>query len=200
MAVSGLAGAVALVVWIQAGAADNAAQDDAPIAAPGAQEPAATAEEQRAALLESRVLPARVEFENAMGRTFRLVELRVFLDGRQVVHRQAPEGQELSRQFLLWEGPLSSGPHRLVAHFVFRGRNRGPFTYLDAYTVRVESNQSFFAHPDKAVGLTLVVNERADPTAALMSRPIVSMRSDVELRAPQIQFFDPDAEVETLGR
>jgi hypothetical protein len=184
------AGALAVGFAGAAGAQpERSQQEDAPA------RPQTDTERTAALLDESRLPPARIDFQNAMGRSFRLVEIQVFMDGRKLLQRTAREGGELPQRFSIYDGPIQRGAHDVVAYLVFRGRNRGPFTYLDGYTVKVESRQSFVARPDQASNFTLVADEIDDPTAPLMSRPVVVVRSEVEPAAPQLQFVDPRAQV-----
>lgn len=142
---------------------------------------------------ESRVLPSRIEFDNQLARQFKLKEIRVTLDGREILRRQAGEDGELPQRFVVWNGPVQAGSHRLEANLVFQGRNRGPFTYLESYTVNVDTAQSFFARPDRAVNFTLVAGRNPDRSVPPLAKPVIYVRDEVEPATAIIRFGPAEA-------
>ena len=81
-------------------------------------------------------LSISINFVNALGGAFRLMELELYLDGTRIDHRAAPSGEELPRRFPIWNGPMTPGPHHLTTIIVLRGRNRGIFTVSSTATPR----------------------------------------------------------------
>jgi hypothetical protein len=138
-------------------------------------------------------LPVAIDFVNSMGKSFRLVELELSIDGARVERRVADKDGELPRRFPAWKGPVTPGPHTLTATLVFKGRNRGVFTYVDGYTARVESRQRFVVGPERAVALTVTADERRDPTLPLMEKAEVSITGDAVPAPSQPALTSPPA-------
>jgi len=140
----------------------------------GAQQPALDgdeASETAVATADVAGVPASVELRNEVGQKFRLIEARVTLDGRQVAHLVAPKGQELPTVIRAYDGQVDVGPHRVSAVMVYEGRNRGPFTYLDNYRFRAESEYRFGATASKRpAALNVVSREVRGATKAMEDR------------------------------
>lgn len=122
-------------------------------------------------------LPGRIELRNDLGRGYRVTDVRVFLDGREIAHRSAPEGGELAGALTLYEGPVLSGSHQLSTRVLVEGRDRGIFRYLDKYKMNLESVHGFLVPVESAGGLTLVVrlDERKGANVPFEKKPMVSI-------------------------
>ena len=106
-------------------------------------------------------VPVRVYLLDQTGGRFRLVEARVTLDARGVVHETAPPDQTLQHTFNAPETLMSPGEHILIATLTYEGQNRGPFRYLDNYRYQVERVYPFsLESADKPAVVHLVARER----------------------------------------
>jgi hypothetical protein len=120
-------------------------------------------------------LPIAVEVRNEMGKSFKLVEARVTIDGVEVVRRAASEGRELEDSFKAFSGVVvGPGPHALNSVLVYEGRKRGPITYLENYKFRVTSDFTF-GNGDAGKGrvIEIVGKERQGMDVPLEDRPVV---------------------------
>jgi hypothetical protein len=147
----------------------------APPAADTASQPERT---ERPAPAEPRTLaiPTRVQFDNQMGKRFRLVEATVLVDGREVAHRRAAAGEELESQFQAYQGTIAPGNHALMVDLVYEGRNVGPFNYLDNYRYRVDSSYAFTVRATgRPANLDVVARERKGVNLPPEKRPVVEI-------------------------
>lgn len=117
-------------------------------------------------------LPGWIDVQDEMGRSFRLVEVQLTLDGREVTRQVAPAGDELGPALRVYEGPLAPGLHAMNAILVYEARNRGPFTYMDQYRYRVSGEYAFVV-PEQgdSAGVRVIARERRGPTVPLEDRP-----------------------------
>ena len=124
-------------------------------------------------------VPVRVHVRNEMGRRFRLVEVRVILDGTEVVHQSANGTRELERAFSALESPVMPGEHALTATLIYEGRNTGPFSYLDNYRYKVQTTYPFELDAgDQPASLHVVAHERAGANVPLEKKPILEVMTD----------------------
>jgi hypothetical protein len=111
-----------------------------------------------------------VELDDDVSDRYALVEARISLDGREIAHREAPEGGELSGPLRL-EWVIAPGEHELVAELVYRGRNRGPFTYLDNFRYRVRAPLFFVSgRGEGPASVRVVARERRGAEVRLDER------------------------------
>jgi len=124
------------------------------------------------------VLPATVDVQSSMAKRFKLMEVRVAIDGQDVAHRVAARGQELEQQFRAYEGDVSPGQHHVTVNLVFEGRNVGIFTYMDDYKIRMQSSGDFMAQ-DRAHPATVQVlaYERSGVTIPVEKRPTMEIKA-----------------------
>jgi len=82
---------------------------------------------------------ATVSFRNDVGAKFKLVEARFSMDGVALpkVVTEAKPGKDVT----IFTGPVAPGKHVVTSHLSYQGRNRAIFTYLDGYTLNVNSDQ-----------------------------------------------------------
>jgi len=124
------------------------------------------------------VLPAAVDVQSTMGKRFKLIEMRVAIDGQDVAHRVAVHGQELEQQFRAYEGDVTPGQHHVVVNLVFEGRNVGIFTYMDDYKIRMQSSGDFTvqdrAHP---ATVQVLAYERSGLTIPVEKRPTMEIKA-----------------------
>ncbi len=120
--------------------------------------------------------PVVVDLRSEVGDDLRFAEATLFLDGEVVAQQTAAEDGELDRTLRLWtsaaptvsghrvdiEGWLPAGEHAMTVELVFRGRDRGPFTYLSEYAYRAEASFVFTIQPGcEPVSIRILASERA---------------------------------------
>lgn len=127
------------------------------------------------------VEPARVrtavQVRNDMGSNFRLVEVRVLVNGAVVATKEPSTDGDLGGQFTAFDGTLPEGQHAVVAQLRFQGRNRGFIRYMDSYTFNTETVQQVTAKPGEPVALTVVATERTGATVPVEHKPVLHVEA-----------------------
>lgn len=124
------------------------------------------------------VVPARIEVRNDLGGSYKVTQVALLLDGREIARREAPSDGDLAKLFMAYDGPVVSGVHNLVARATVQGRSRGIFSYVDDYKINVDSAQSFVARGDRgAVTFTVVLSERKGVTIPFEQKPTLAFES-----------------------
>lgn len=144
------------------------------------------------------VLPSRIEFRNDLGRPYRVTEVRLYLDGRQIMHRVAEDDGEISGVVTAYDGPMMPGDHRIETRAVVQPRNRGIFTYLDNYRIEVSSSDVFVAR-DEAAAFTVALDERPGATVPFERKPSVAIRREVSAPPsplPEVRVVAPPTSAE----
>jgi hypothetical protein len=125
-------------------------------------------------------LPASIDVRSDLGKRFKLIEVRVLMDGQELSHRVAARGQELEHQFRAYDGDVAPGPHKVSVLLVYEGRNVGFFTYLDDYKFRVQSSADFTAqdrtHP---ATIQVLAYEKPGVTVPLEQKPTMEIKTPV---------------------
>ena len=85
---------------------------------------------------------ATVSFRNEVGEKFQLTQARFTVDGIELpaIALDVAQGKET----VIFKGPMTSGRHVITSHLSYQGRNRAIFTYLDGYTLNLESKDEVF--------------------------------------------------------
>lgn len=122
-------------------------------------------------------IPASVVLRSSLDKRFRLVETKVTVDGQDVSHRAAPRGQELDTLGRIFEGTVRPGWHVVRVELLYEGRNKGPFTYLDDYKVRLESTVDFnFQEGNRPGALEVLAYEKPGATVSVENKPIMELK------------------------
>ena len=130
------------------------------------------------AAVKETTVPASVDLRSELGKRFRLVEARLVMDGQELSHRLAATGQELEMRTRLYDGAVRPGRHAVQVTLVYEGRNKGPFTYLDDYKVRLESTVDFnFAEGSRPGALEILAYERPGATVTVEHKPMMEIKS-----------------------
>jgi hypothetical protein len=113
-----------------------------------------------------------------MGKRFRLVEIRVVMDGQELSHRLAAKGTELDAQQRLYEGDVTPGLHNLTVTLSYEGRNTGPFTYLDDYKFRLESTGTFMAQEvGRPASIEVLAYQKPGATVPVEQKPTMEIKA-----------------------
>lgn len=154
--------------------------------------------ERRVAVLKEAVLGGPIiatsvvlVHRNEVGGPFALDRATYMLDGGVIFEQTNANGRlEEQKIFELFNGGLTPGPHQLRVFLEFRGRARGPFTYLEGYGFRVKSGCNFEVVEGRAHRIDVVAAENRN--AGLEPQDRLSVRCDVrEDRSPKRNRVDP---------
>jgi len=128
--------------------------------------------------VKETTVPASVDLRSDLGKRFRLVEARLVVDGQELSHRLAATGQELETQTRLYDGAVRPGLHAVQVILLYEGRNKGPFTYLDDYKIRLESTVNFnFQEGSRPGALEILAYERRGATVTVEHKPMMELKS-----------------------
>ena len=122
---------------------------------------------------------ARVVHRNEMSGSFRLEKAIYRLDGGQIFAGGDKEGLSDGPEVVLFDGPLSPGPHAVEVEMVFRGAAVGVFTYLQGYKFKVRSRYLLDVVEGRNTVLRVVAYEADDISVEAKER--FKLRYDVEV-------------------
>lgn len=127
--------------------------------------------------VKETTVPATVEVRSSLNKRFRLVEVRVVMDGQELAYRLAARGQELENQFRAYDGVVRPGLHSVTVTLVYQGRNKGPFTYLDDIQYRLESTKDFMVHDGgRPAAFEVLAYEKPGATVAVEQKPTLELK------------------------
>ena len=104
------------------------------------------------------VSEATVLFRNEVGDKFQLIGARFILDGIELP--AAPLDGTAGKETVIFKGPMTSGRHVITSHVSFQGRNRAIFTYLQGYTLNLDSSDEVFVVSGDQSSATVVAKEQ----------------------------------------
>jgi hypothetical protein len=118
--------------------------------------------------------------ENRMGSSFKLVKVVYTLDGAPIFNKADEEGSLGEREeFEIYNGSIVPGEHTLTVLLEYRGHGYGIFSYLQGYTFKTTSSETFTAAEGKSTLLRVVGYEKGGPTTPLGERPAISISQRV---------------------
>jgi len=135
----------------------------------------------RLMLLRERILndvigEARVVIlhENAMGASFKLLQVHYHLDGEQIYFQDesSPTLTELDT-IELFNQNVTPGNHILAVEMVYRGDST-LFPYLRDYLFRLRANYTFYATKGQVTTVRAIGYQRGDVTYDLRDRPSIT--------------------------
>jgi hypothetical protein len=117
----------------------------------------------------------RVEQENRMGSSFRLISVRYALDGKGLYGKEDIGDTKLAKakKVPIFAGPIPPGPHVLTVELKWRGHGYGVFSYLRGYRFRVLSSHSFRATEGTETYIRVKAYEKGNMTTPLKERPAI---------------------------
>lgn len=124
---------------------------------------------------------ARLVHVNDVGSAFNLEEVSYALDGSPLYAKTAEETDlDDLREIELFTGSIVPGNHNVSVFMRFRGNGYGVFSYLRAYTFKVQSSYAFTAEEGKLTTVRVVAYEKGGFTTDLQER--LAVRYDVEVK------------------
>lgn len=137
----------------------------------------------RELVIEGATLGSRVSIwhVNKMSSAYTVESVQYFLDGKAVFSRTDTTGglDDLSAVEIHAQ-TLPPGQHNLQVNMVLRGNGMGLFSYVRAYSFKVQSSYAFTVEDGKLTTVQVVVNEKGGPFTAFVDRPDVGYEEDME--------------------
>lgn len=124
-----------------------------------------------------------IEHRDEMSETFRLVRLRVTVDGGEVYVAGSDEdgAQTLPDATCVYRNAVSAGEHEVGVELLYRGRGHGVFSYLSGYRFAVRSTtRADVVQGSAVVHLVAAGVEEGGATAPLEDRPKVRFTTSLE--------------------
>lgn len=116
----------------------------------------------------------QIQVDDRMSSSFRLVGVKLGLDGRPIYARQA-QGFEKKPALLVYDGVLDAGEHDLSVVLDFRGEGHGVFSYLKGYRFSAKKEQRFELDGGRPAVVHVIAHERGGPTTPLEERPAIAV-------------------------
>jgi len=120
--------------------------------------PAITAEQPSERASVPVISETTVLFRSDVGDKFQLTQARFTMDGIELpaASLDIPPG----RDTVIFKGPMSSGRHVITSYLKYQGRNRAIFTYLEGYTLNLDSTDEVFVVSGEPSSVTVVAREQ----------------------------------------
>ena len=125
----------------------------------------------------SGVARAMLRHTNTMGSSFRMVRATYTLDGVPIF-AQADDRLDGARDFVIYDGPMSSGSHTLSVLLEYQGAGK-VFTYMEGYRFKVRSSYTFTGVDGRRTELIVNAHEQGNLTTAMPDRPAIDFRVNV---------------------
>lgn len=135
-------------------------------------------------VIEGATLGSRVSVWHIskLGASYTVESVQYFLDGKAVFSRAATDGRGLAdlKQLEIHQQTLPPGMHNLQVNLVLRGNGLGVFSYLKAYSFKVQSSYTFQIEDGKITTVRVYANEKGGPLVPFVERPNVRYEEKVE--------------------
>ncbi len=94
----------------------------------------------------------KITHNDQIGSSFYLMSAAYSIDGTPIFSRSDQNGSlNKKRTFMLFQGSIRPGPHRLSIELKYRGNGFGIFSYLRGYRLRIRTSYAFTIQEGKAV-------------------------------------------------
>lgn len=110
---------------------------------------------------------------NDMSRALSLQQASYSLDGASIFNRTDLDDSGKTKEFEIFNQPISPGSHTLSVLLVYKGDGFGVFDYLNNYTFRIKSSFTFQVEDGKITQVKVVGYEKGGPLVRLEDRPTV---------------------------
>lgn len=111
---------------------------------------------------------------NKMGAGYTLQSMQFFLDGKSVYARMDQEGGlDVQKEIMLYEQPVTPGPHNLQVNMSLRGNGFGVFSYLQSYSFKLQSSYSFNVDDGQQTTVRVISDEKGGFWRTFVDRPNV---------------------------
>jgi serine/threonine protein kinase len=121
-----------------------------------------------------------VRFRNDAGDSFKLVEARFVMDGKELpVVTSAQPGKET----VVYAGPVRPGRHVMSTRFVYQGNGQGPFTYMNGYKVNLGSEEVLNVPADRPADFTIATQKKPGMNIPIDKQLSVTLRDSTPAAA-----------------
>jgi hypothetical protein len=118
---------------------------------------------------------------NKMGAGYSLQSMQFFLDGKNVFARMDAEGGlDAEKEMMVYEQPVTPGPHNLQVNIALRGNGFGVFSYLQSYSFKLQSSYSFNVEDGQQTTVRVVSDEKGGIWRTFVDRPNVEYQESSE--------------------
>jgi hypothetical protein len=130
----------------------------------------------RELVIEGATLGSRVSVwhVNKLSGSYTVESVQYFLDGKSIFSRSdTAGGLDGLKDLEIHAQALPPGQHTLQINMALRGNGHGVFSYLRAYSFKVQSSHTFLVEDGKITVLRVRLDEKGGPFASFVDRPTV---------------------------
>jgi hypothetical protein len=120
-----------------------------------------------------------IRHEAEIGAAFIIDRVLYTLDG-EPIYAGTSATANLDRDFVIFDGPVLSGPHNLGVEISLVGNPLGMFSYMDGYAYTLSSSHQFIAEDGSTVNIDSVAYESGRLRTPLEERPNIRFEVAVE--------------------
>ena len=131
----------------------------------------------RELVIEGATLGSRVSIWhiNKLSGAYTVESVQYFLDGKAVFSRtDSTGGLDSLKETEIYAQSLPPGSHTLQLNMVLRGNGHGVFSYLRAYSFKVQSSYSFTVEDGKITVVNVKLNEKGGLFSSFVDRPNIA--------------------------
>jgi hypothetical protein len=137
----------------------------------------------RELVIEGATMGSRVSLVhvNKMGGAYMVESVQYFLDGKAIFSRSDPEnGLNDLTEIEVHGQALPPGMHTLRVNLVLRGAGMGVFSYLKAYSFKLQSSYTFQVEDAKLTTVRVVAYQKGGPFKSFVDKPDVEYEDKIE--------------------
>lgn len=137
----------------------------------------------RELVIEGATLGSRVSIWhiNDLSGAYAVESVQYFLDGKAVFSRTDTSGGLAGMDMIeIHSQTLPPGAHSLQVNMVLRGNGHGVFSYLRAYSFKVQSSYTFTVEDGKLTTVKVELDEQGGPFTSFVDRPSVAYEEAME--------------------
>ncbi|MFK7929652.1 MAG: dihydrolipoamide acetyltransferase [Myxococcota bacterium] len=137
----------------------------------------------RELVIEGATLGSRVSIwhVNKMSNAYTVESVQYFLDGKAIFSRTDTTGGLDSLDAVeIHAQTLPPGSHTLQVNMVLRGNGMGVFSYLRAYSFKLQSSYAFTVEDGQLTTVQVMINEKGGPFTNFVDRPDVRYEENME--------------------
>lgn len=137
----------------------------------------------RELVIEGATLGSRVSIWhiNDLSGAYAVESVQYFLDGKAVFSRTDTSGGLAGMDMIeIHAQTLPPGAHSLQVNMVLRGNGHGVFSYLRAYSFKVQSSYTFTVEDGKVTTVKVELDEKGGPFTSFVDRPSVAYEESME--------------------
>lgn len=137
----------------------------------------------RELVIEGATIGSRVSVwhVNQLGGAYTLESVQYFLDGKAIFSRtDTTGGLDKIDAIEVHAQTLPPGSHSLQVNMVLRGAGHGVFSYVRAYSFKVQSSYTFTVEDGQVTTVSVQLDEKGGPFTSFVDRPDVAYEETME--------------------